>query len=279
MFKTSFKAALLASAFAGLAATAALADEAVVTPAPMAPVEEPASPWTVGGTVGFTTNYMFRGFTQTGDDPAIFGSFDVGHESGLYAGIWASSINGGYSTPDANGLNDDGANLEFDFYAGFANSINAFSYDVGAVYYMYPGANEATPAPGDPTTEANYYEFYMKTGYDFGFFSIKDGIYYSPDFGGQAEDSLYGYGGMDVPLPFLPFGMYLTGQIGYNEFLDTTFADDYWDYQGGVGASVWGFDMTAMYIGTMGIGPTSTLTSPKGEANDDAFSFTVSRSF
>lgn len=260
MFKTSFKAALLASAFAGLAATAALADEAVVTPAPMAPAaEEPASPWSISATAGFTTNYMFRGITQTQDDPAIFGSFDVSHESGLYAGIWASSIDFGDAP-------DDDANLEFDFYAGFANSINNFSYDVGAVYYMYPGAN-------DTAAEYNYWEIYAKTGYDFGYFSIGDGIYYSPEFFGETGDALYGYGDITVPLPFLPFDIAAVGSFGYQSFLEDNGVDDYFDYSGGLTAAVLGFDLSAKYIGTLG------WAGPKGEAADDAFSFTISRTF
>lgn len=259
MFKTSFKAALLASAFAGLAATAALADEAVVTPAPMAPVEEPASPWTIGGSVGYTTNYMFRGQTQTHDDGAVFGSFDVGHESGLYAGIWGSSIK--EFTPG------DDANIELDFYAGFANSINAFSYDVGGVYYMYPGANDAG-------AEYNYYEIYAKTGYDFGYFSVGDGIYYSPEYTGETGDTIYGYGDLTIPIPGLPFDIAAVGSIGYLEFLsESKGLDDYWDWSAGATASVLGFDLSAKYIGTMG------NSAPVTELNDDAFSFTVSRSF
>lgn len=271
MFKTSFKAALLASAFAGLAATAALADEAVVTPAPMAPAaaEEPASPFTISATAGFTTNYMWRGQTQTQDDPAIFGSFDVSHESGLYAGIWASNVDFG----DA-----DDANLEFDFYGGFANSINNFSYDLGGVYYLYPGSTEIAGESID------YYEIYAKTGYDFGFLSVGDGVYYSPNYSNDLGDSLYAYGDVTIPIPFLPFDIAAVGSIGYFTFFDDKTRnglDDYFDYSGGLTASVLGFDLSAKYIGTLGWA--DTVNGPprvsKSELADDAFSFTISRTF
>ena len=50
--------------------------------------------------VGLYTDYIFRGYTQTGNEPAIQGGFDVEHSSGLYAGTWASNVDwttsGGY---------------------------------------------------------------------------------------------------------------------------------------------------------------------------------------
>jgi uncharacterized protein (TIGR02001 family) len=36
--------------------------------------------------VGLYTDYIFRGYTQTQNEPAIQGGFDVEHSSGLYAG-------------------------------------------------------------------------------------------------------------------------------------------------------------------------------------------------
>ncbi|MGE5267065.1 MAG: TorF family putative porin, partial [Deltaproteobacteria bacterium] len=42
-------------------------------------------------TIGGTSDYVFRGFSQTNRDPAAQGSFDVTY--GLwYAGIWASNV-------------------------------------------------------------------------------------------------------------------------------------------------------------------------------------------
>ena len=42
--------------------------------------------------VGLYTDYIFRGYTQTQNEPAIQGGFDVEHSSGLYAGTWASNV-------------------------------------------------------------------------------------------------------------------------------------------------------------------------------------------
>src|SRR3546814_13206433 len=38
------------------------------------------------------SDYRFRGVSQTGEDAAIQGSIGISHESGLYAGVWGSSV-------------------------------------------------------------------------------------------------------------------------------------------------------------------------------------------
>ena len=44
------------------------------------------------GNVALTNDYKFYGFSQSDEGFAISGGFDVSHESGLYLGVWASSI-------------------------------------------------------------------------------------------------------------------------------------------------------------------------------------------
>jgi len=75
--------------------------------------------------VGVTSNYLWRGVTQSGDDSAISGGIDYSHESGFYAGTWTSSLGGG-------------SQYELDLYAGFSGEASSVSYDVGLIQYMYP---------------------------------------------------------------------------------------------------------------------------------------------
>ena len=77
--------------------------------------------------IGVTSNYLWRGVSQTGDDAAVSGGIDWAHDSGFYLGTWASNIDWG-----------TGSGAEVDFYGGFANEIGDFGYDVGLIYYYYP---------------------------------------------------------------------------------------------------------------------------------------------
>jgi len=116
-------AALLASA------TAFAAD------APAAAEPAPAPEHTFTANVGVFSQYIFRGISQTNEDPALQGGFDYAHSSGLYIGTWASNVSwikdGGYQDGSA----------EIDVYAGFKNAIGetGVGYDVGVLQYWYPG--------------------------------------------------------------------------------------------------------------------------------------------
>ena len=51
---------------------------------------EDGSPFSAN--VGFTTDYIFRGISQTSGNPAVQGGIDYAHASGLYAGVWGSNV-------------------------------------------------------------------------------------------------------------------------------------------------------------------------------------------
>lgn len=90
--------------------------------------EAPALPFGLSeAEASVTTDYRFRGVTQTQNDPALQGGFTLGHASGLYFGLWGSNVNFGAGTP----------NLELDPSIGYAVKLESFSskpvLDVGAV--------------------------------------------------------------------------------------------------------------------------------------------------
>lgn len=74
--------------------------------------------------IGVTSNYIWRGVTQTSDISAISGGVDYAHKSGAYAGIWASNL--------------DGGQYEQDLYIGYAFDAGPVGLDVGYIKYMYP---------------------------------------------------------------------------------------------------------------------------------------------
>lgn len=126
---------------------------------PAAPaLAQATSPHTLTANVGLFSEYIFRGTAQTGGEPAVQGGFDYGHSSGFYAGTWASN---------ASWLEDFGAynrsSLEWDFYGGFKQNIGSsdFYFDVGTIYYYYPGNTIA------PAVKANTWEIYGGLGWKF----------------------------------------------------------------------------------------------------------------
>jgi uncharacterized protein (TIGR02001 family) len=125
----NFRQSTLVAALA-LGAVPAFA-QATAPATPAAAAVAPTPDWTITGNAGLFSDYRFRGVSQTNKKPALQGGFDVGHSSGFYVGNWNSNV-------DSELYN--GANLEMDFYGGFKGSYQDFSYDVGAIYYYYPGS-------------------------------------------------------------------------------------------------------------------------------------------
>lgn len=87
----------------------------------------------VKANIGATSNYLWRGITQTNDAAAVQGGIDYNHEVGFYAGTWASNVDFSSET-----------SYEIDFYAGFTGSIGEeFGYDISYLYYAYPDADDS----------------------------------------------------------------------------------------------------------------------------------------
>ena len=103
----------------------------------------PQSPHTFTGNVTLASEYRFRGISQTYKQPAIQGGFDYAHASGFYAGTWASNVNGSLT---AGGPTYTNGNMEWDFYGGYKGKFSDdLGYDVGLLYYYYPGAEYNLP--------------------------------------------------------------------------------------------------------------------------------------
>ena len=125
------------------------------------------SPHSFSGNVSLTSNYVFRGISQTGGDPAIQGGLDYSHSSGFYLGTWASNV--GW-IEDFQGY--DSGNLELDLYGGYRGSFDkaGISYDLGAIKYMYPGKRAGA-------VDADTSEIYASVGWKW--FTVKYSYYLS----------------------------------------------------------------------------------------------------
>ncbi len=111
-----------------------------------------ADGFTPSANVSLVSDYLYRGISQTGTNPAIQGGFDLSHASGLYAGVWGSSI----STLGDVGITESGT--EIDTYAGYKGAAADVGYDAGFLRYNYPGTYGAN-------TKANTNELYGALSY------------------------------------------------------------------------------------------------------------------
>jgi uncharacterized protein (TIGR02001 family) len=128
---------------------------------------------TLGASAALTTNYVFRGITQTDDNPAVQASLDAAYGI-FYLGAWGSNIDFG-----GNGFGGDVANIEIDYYAGITPEWRGISFDIGGIYYTYPGAF-------DPAGEFDYFELKTGASYTFGeAFTVGVTNYWSPEFTGE----------------------------------------------------------------------------------------------
>jgi uncharacterized protein (TIGR02001 family) len=178
----------------------------------------------VTGTVTAVSDYDFRGISQTATDPALQGSVDYAHDSGWYIGAWASNVDFGDSYD---------VDVEVDGYTGFSGKINdSLGYDVGIVYYSYPGESDL-----------NFPEIYA--GLSAGMFKAK--LFYSNDFGGTDESALYLDTNVTVPLPA---NFSLTAHVGYSDgdAIDGLYGDSYLDYSAGVGYTAGNFNLALKYV-------------------------------
>lgn len=127
---------------------------------------------TFSGNVDLTTDYVFRGMSQTDENGAIQGEFDATWKL-FYLGVWASNLNFGGAQTQGGELVDV-AQLEADWYGGIRPVWKGVTFDIGGIYYSYP--NSFGPAHLD------YFE--LKTGASYTFFEkLTLGLFnfYSPN--------------------------------------------------------------------------------------------------
>lgn len=126
--------------------------------------------------VALTTDYVWRGVTQTLRDPAIQGSVDYTHSSGFYAGVWASNVD---FTDDAP---DDGADIEVDAYFGIGGELdNGIGWDIGYLRYIYPGTTAGNDFDwNEYHISASYSYFSASINYSNDYLALDDtGLYYT----------------------------------------------------------------------------------------------------
>ena len=170
--------------------------------AAMAQDDEASGPISFSANVTLATDYRFRGISQTENDLALQGGFDASHESGFYVGTWASNL-AGWGT-------FGGSNLELDLYGGFTNTISDITYDVGVIWYVFPGGASRTA----------YGEIYASLAKTVGAVDLTIGANYAPpqdalSLNNVNEDNIYIYSDAGFGLGDSPVSV--NAHIGYTD--------------------------------------------------------------
>jgi uncharacterized protein (TIGR02001 family) len=174
-----------------------LAAAAVAAPAL---ADDAPAPITITGGATITSDYRFRGVSQTDKHFAIQGTLGVTTSSGFYFGTWGSSIDDYVSA---------GSDQEIDLYAGYKKTFSGTTVDSGLLYYYYPGSGGAT---------TDFFEPYLNASHSWGPVTGKVGLNYSwkqhalAAAGKARQDNLYTYGELGFAVPNTAFS--LTGHLG-----------------------------------------------------------------
>ncbi|WP_163935592.1 TorF family putative porin [Paraferrimonas sp. SM1919] len=124
------------------------------------------------GYITGASNYLFRGESQTNNNPAFQAGLDYEHDSGLYVGAWGSN----YKTDD--NKND----VELNWFGGYGFDITDDLYvDFGVIRYHYVDA-------GGHTTEWNANLEYLGLGFSFHYDEHEKQYYYELNYGVEFSD-------------------------------------------------------------------------------------------
>lgn len=127
--------------------------------------------------LGITSDYVFRGVSQSAEHATGQAGLDVSYGI-FYAGVWGSGIDFGQDTASFKYI----AKAEIDFYAGIKPVWKGITFDLGLIYYAYPGALDnrlTSPITG----EADYFE--LKAGASREVWkggTLSSNYYFSPDY-------------------------------------------------------------------------------------------------
>jgi hypothetical protein len=218
----------------------------------------------VTGNLGLTSDYRFRGISQTQNAPAVQGGIDYAHKSGFYVGNWNSSV--------SSDMYSNGSGVESDLYAGFKKEIyKGLTLDVGSYNYFYPRATNNT------STNFDTNELFAGLGY--GPVSVKYSQSLSNYFG-TANSKNSQYYQADIVQPLGKSKISLLAHVGRTE-VNNSSRLDYTDYNIGLGYNLQGWDLAAKYYTNTGTTSTfQTANTINGQRlYKDAAVFSVSKSF
>lgn len=206
-------------------------------------IDPKSIPGSFSANIWGVSEYFFRGISQTDDKPALQGGFDYtvdllkGPGIGGYLGVWGSNVDFNETATT------NGANLEIDLYGGLRGKLfnTGIGWDVGFIYYYYPG-----------TADALGYDFVegkIALSYDFGIAAVTASYNYSPDYFADSGNAHYPKFQVDVPVgKYLTLSAYIARQ--YVEKNVNFALPDYTEWNVKAATKLAGFDLFVMYTDT-----------------------------
>lgn len=213
---------------------------------PTVPATTPApAPGGLTGNFDITSNYMFRGISNSNNLPAVQGGFTYTFSStGVYFNLWGSNV----YFPDTQG---NTATLELDTIAGIANPIgDHFKYNLSLARYNYPKSSSSYP---EVIGSAQWYFLTALIGHSSNIYGYHDnGTYYNVGIN------------YDIPPPyFFQFeNINLTAGIGHYSLPARQEMSSYNDYSIAISKTLGNYVLSVQW--------TDTGNSSFSRANDPA---------
>jgi uncharacterized protein (TIGR02001 family) len=216
-------------------------------------------PLDISANAAWVSDYRFRGISQTDEKPALQLGADAVYSLeavDLYIGAWGSNTD----------FNDgDEGRYEIDYYGGVAKEYEGVAFDVGMIFYTYPGARDSL--------NYDFHEYAASVGYDFNGLFTTLSFNYSPDNFASSGDALYSKLALEYAItPTFTLNSYLANQSVED---NATFGvDDYYD---------WGFGASYNYEDMFDIGlnyvDTNTSNADCADNCDGVIILSVAKSF
>ncbi len=207
----------------------------------------PARTFSYSVNAAVTTDYIFRGISQSSQNPALSAGLDASYGI-FYVGFWGSNVD---FDPEAPVQSGQDSNVEFDVYAGVKPVLGPVTFDFGILGYFYPGTDEGTLFE-----EADYFE--LKAGASITPFTnatLAVNTYYSPEFTANIDEAFAVEG--SAGYTFAAIGRFtpsVSGVVGYQtgEAADKTlgYEEDYTYWNAGASVAFDKFTLDVRYWDT-----------------------------
>ncbi|NOX83224.1 MAG: hypothetical protein GXP06_09620 [Alphaproteobacteria bacterium] len=193
--------------------------------------------------LGVVTVSVFRGVKSIKLNPSVYGFIEI-ERGDIYGGmVTTPSSIAGEIRPFVLG------------YGGYAPSVGAFDFNIGARYYAFPASSPFDfdlDADGviDHSGRKGFYEGFAGATREFGKLQVRARAFYAPNVFGETGGAAYANARVRAPIAH---GFDVRADFGVSAFERSQFNDDYVDYSVGIFKTLHGFDMFVRYSDTSGL--------------------------